>query len=123
MMFTGKNNEFFEVVNISAINCELLKQSVPSELKLAWFKSDNNRIKIDNVNYTFNTNDIVCLTEFQKVEILSITSTQLIRWNKHFYCIVNHDSEVSSWHQIMVFCSKFQQSTIRNQHFAASGVV
>ncbi len=28
-----------------------------------------------------------------------------------------------SWHQIFVFRSKFQQSTIRNQHFPASGVV
>ncbi len=28
-----------------------------------------------------------------------------------------------SWHQILVFRSKFQQSTHRNQHFAASGLV
>ncbi len=26
-----------------------------------------------------------------------------------------------SWHQILVFRSKFQQSTLQNQHFGASG--
>ncbi len=28
-----------------------------------------------------------------------------------------------SWHQILGLRSKFQQSTLRNQHFAATGVV
>ncbi len=41
-----------------------------------------------------------------------------------WYCVSALVAMVAfSWHQILVYRSKFQQSTHRNQHFAASGVV
>lgn len=95
MKFEGRNQEYIEIVQIDSTNCHILKESRQSELSLLWFSSDNNRLKIDTVEYTFQTNDIAFLTEFHGIEVQDIQSLQLMRWNRSFYCIIDHDSEVS----------------------------
>lgn len=95
MKFLGQNNEYIELLTITKENCTILKKSRKSELTLLWFKSDGNRLKIDTVEYTFNTNDIVSLTEFHRIEILELKEVQLLRWARSFYCIIDNDIEVS----------------------------
>ncbi len=94
MKFEGKNEEYFEVINITPENCRLLKAARQNELSLIWFSSDDNRLIIDSIEHTFNTNDILCLTEFHKIETVVIKELKLLRFNKPFYCILDHDSEV-----------------------------
>jgi len=94
MKYTGANNEFFQVIDIEESNCEILKKSKKSDLSLLWFTSDNNQIIIDSKEYSFNTNEIIFITEFHKIEIISVKSLMLLRFNKPFYCILDHDSEV-----------------------------
>lgn len=95
MKFEGKNQEYIEIIDIDSTNCHILKESKQSELSLLWFGSDDNRIKIDAVDHIFHTNDIVFLTEFHGIEVQQIQALKLIRWNRSFYCIIDHDSEVS----------------------------
>lgn len=94
MIFRGINSEYFETVTISMANKHLLESAEPSELMLLWFESDDNVLTIDNVDYQFRQNHVLCLTEFHKVDVKQIGQAKLIKWNKHFYCIINHDSEV-----------------------------
>tara|TARA_B100000809_G_scaffold239566_1_gene261202 strand:- start:48 stop:872 length:825 start_codon:yes stop_codon:yes gene_type:complete len=94
MKFIGNNLEYFEVVDITIDNCEILKSSKENELSLLWFNSDGNKLIIDAKEYLFNTNDIVCLTEFHKIKIEKVITLKLLRFNKPFYCILDHDSEV-----------------------------
>lgn len=94
MEFRGNNQEFIEIIEIGAENCHLLDQSKASELSLLWFTSDNNQIKIDSEEYTLHQNDFISLTEFHELEPQEIHGLQLIKWNRDFYCVVDHDSEV-----------------------------
>ncbi len=94
MKFEGKNQEYFELIDITPQNCRLLKASRKNELSLIWFASDGNRLIIDSIEHTFNTNDILCLTEFHQIETVTIKELKLLRFNKPFYCILDHDSEV-----------------------------
>jgi AraC-like DNA-binding protein len=94
MEYKGKNGECFEVINVTQNNCEVLKNSKENELSLLWFNSDNNLIKIDSIQHTFNVNEIICTTELHKLEIENINGLKLLRFNKPFYCILDHDSEV-----------------------------
>ncbi len=94
MKYIGRTNEFFEVVDITSDNCSALKDTQKGQLILLWFNTDNNKITIDAVEHQFNTNQIVCLTEFHKVEIKKVYGVKLLRFNKPFYCILDHDSEV-----------------------------
>jgi len=95
MRFDGKNKEYLEIIDIDSTNCSLLNVVNPTELSLLWFTSDDNELLIDTVQYTFNTNDIISLTEFHKIEKKKLNSARLLRWNRSFYCIKDHDSEVS----------------------------
>lgn len=94
MKFIGKNQEYFEASTITIHQKQLVEHSEHSELILLWFEQDNNLLVIDNIEYTFHTNEIVCLTEFHQVEVKQLNKTKFIKWNKFFYCIINHDSEV-----------------------------
>lgn len=94
MNYIGKNGEYFEVINVTQKNCEILKNSKESELSLLWFTTDNNQITIDSIQHTFNIHEIICITEFHKLEIGSIKGLKLLKFNKPFYCILDHDSEV-----------------------------
>jgi len=94
MKFIGSNHEYFEVIDITTDNGEILQTSKENELSLLWFNSDNNKLIIDTKEHVFNTNDIVCVTEFHKIQIENVSSLKLLRFNKPFYCILDHDSEV-----------------------------
>ncbi|SFA98105.1 helix-turn-helix domain-containing protein [Algoriphagus aquimarinus] len=94
MKFTGKTGEYFEAQEINDHNCLHLKETQPETLRLLWFTSDHNRIKIDRIPYTFNKNDIVTLTQFHQLEYEHINTVNLLRFNRPFYCILDHDSEV-----------------------------
>lgn len=94
MKFKGKNQEYLEIISVSADNFSVLKEIRPNELALVWFKSDHNKLKIDNVHYDLHMNDIISLTEFHRVEVLEIHQLLLLKWNRDFFCIVDHDSEV-----------------------------
>lgn len=94
MKYSNQDGAFIELHDITSDNCNVLKSSKSSELSLLWFNSDNNILIIDAVKYTFHKNDIISLTEFHKIEVVKINALKLIRWNRSFYCIVDHDSEV-----------------------------
>jgi AraC family transcriptional activator of pobA len=94
MKYTGSTNEHFEVVNISKENCSILKEGSSDQLSLLWFNTDENVLIVDSIEYTFNKNQIICITEFHKIKPVQIRGLQLLRFNRPFYCISNHDSEV-----------------------------
>lgn len=94
MKFTGQNSEYIEIIDINKSNANILNESKPSELSMIWFKTDNNKINIDAIDYVLNANDIISLTEFHRIRVDDILEATLIRWNRSFYCIVVHDSEV-----------------------------
>jgi len=93
MEFKGPNDEYFEVVEINQSNCKILKNSTQTQLSILWFTGGNS-MTIDSVPYTFLKDQIVTFTEFHELDNFEINGLMLLRWNKPFYCILDHDSEV-----------------------------
>lgn len=94
MQYEGRNNEYFAVLNITTTNQEYLKSSRESELSLLWFAADGNEFVVDSVTYHPKKNEIICLTEFHQVEIVKLSQARLLKFNRPFYCVLDHDSEV-----------------------------
>lgn len=94
MIYQGNLGEYFELRNISKHNREHLTRQQPDTLRMLWFTSDNNEIIIDAISYTFHTNEIVFLTQFHQIEFKQVGELKLLRFNRPFYCILDHDSEV-----------------------------
>ena len=94
MKFTGTNNEILQLSEVDGNSCHELTEVVPTALSVLWFTSDDNQLLIDDVLYTFHRNDVVCLTEFHNVETRRVHSVNLLRFNRAFFCIFDHDADV-----------------------------
>lgn len=94
MKYLGQTNEYFEVIEINSSNCYILKDRQEGVLSLIWFSDDQTQMTIDALDYNFAANQIVCLTEFHQLELKQIGQLKLLRFNRPFYCILDHDSEV-----------------------------
>jgi AraC-like DNA-binding protein len=94
MIYKGKTNEYLQLEDIDCNKSFTQKEYLESPLTFLWFEKDDNIITIDGIKYTFNTQQIVSLTEFHKVDISNVCNAKLIRFNRPFYCIIDHDSEV-----------------------------
>ncbi|KAB2809916.1 helix-turn-helix domain-containing protein [Phaeocystidibacter luteus] len=94
MIFNGPTNEYFEVSELDSANHHIVSESRKSELSLLWFTEDNNILEIDAVEHSFQKNEVVSLTEFHKVDASKVTKARFLRFNRAFYCILDHDSEV-----------------------------
>ncbi len=94
MQFTGNAEEFLLVDTISKKEDYIIQNAIPSSLTILWFTANDNLLEVDSIKYQFKKNQIVCLTEFHKVEILNLSSARVIRFNRPFYCILDHDIEI-----------------------------
>ena len=94
MFFKGQNNEHLIVKEINSNACYLQKESSENALTFLWFQMNNNMITIDGIDYSFEKNQLVCLTELHKIDISKVCNAKMLRFNRSFYCIIDHDSEV-----------------------------
>lgn len=95
MKFIGNTKEYLHLQNLATDNCQILKESIESSLTILWMESGVNTFTIDGRKYNFEQNQIVFLTEFHKVKVESIEKIRFLRFNRPFYCVLDHDKEVS----------------------------
>lgn len=95
MKITGSINDFIELKELGVPDCGIFDTPEASSLTVIWFKEDNNQFVIDGKPYTFNKNQIVFLTEFHQVKVVRKEVSKFLRFNRSFYCIVDHEEEVS----------------------------
>lgn len=93
MIYTGQIDEFLRLELVSSQNCALLKETISEGLSIIW-TIDELIINVDGIEKQFQPNEILFLTEFHTIEIIKIEKVRIIRFNRAFYCISDHDSEV-----------------------------
>ena len=75
---------------------QALKTSTNKEtLSIAWNKGDSQQIKIEGIDYIFPANAVIPLMAGQEFQFFQASSIVLWRFNREFYCIFEHDKEVS----------------------------
>lgn len=94
MIYQGKSNEYLQLENIKCNSSFQSKVILENPLTFLWFETGDNSICIDNNMIRPLQNQIICLTEFHQVDINSVCNAKLLRFNRPFYCIIEHDSEV-----------------------------
>ncbi|OUR94784.1 AraC family transcriptional regulator [Flavobacteriales bacterium 34_180_T64] len=94
MKFIGNTNEYLQLKTLEQCDCSVFREIIEGSLTILWFQSDANELVIDGKIYTFNKNQIVFLTEFHQVTVNHLESTRFLRFNRHFYCVIDHDTEV-----------------------------
>lgn len=64
-------------------------------LTVAWNRGPSQIVTIDSIEYAFPQDTILCLMVNQTFEFADARDIVAWQFNKPFYCIVNHDAEVS----------------------------
>ena len=94
MEFFGTSQEYLLVTNYTSLDAKKINENNTSTLSVLWNRNKDTNLLIDNVNYVLKTNEMIFLTEFHNVDISEIDEISIIRFNRDFYCIGNHDSEI-----------------------------
>jgi len=111
MLYTGQLNEFIRLAEIDASNCDLLKEKITDGLSVIW-PLDELKINVDGAEHLFPANSVLFLTEYHKVEVIEVNKARLIRFNRAFYCIADHDSEVGCKGILFFGASEFPRISI-----------
>ncbi|HRI61515.1 MAG TPA: AraC family transcriptional regulator [Saprospiraceae bacterium] len=94
MEYIGHTDEYLLLAEITPNNCHLLKENTSNGQSLLWMTADGNQLNIDGKDYTFRQNEVVCLTQFHKMRIKKVSSMRMVRFNRPFFCVIDHDSQV-----------------------------
>ncbi|SFO00942.1 transcriptional regulator, AraC family [Algoriphagus ornithinivorans] len=93
MIFNGPTGEFLQLECIPETSCTVVPNQGKSELAFLWILEKSELI-IDGACLSFEADQILCLTEFHKLSVKSLPKARLVRFNRPFFCILDHDSEV-----------------------------
>lgn len=94
MEFFGTSNEYLLVSTLKKEDNQVVSKNSNDKLSVYWNTEKNTSLLIDNVTYVLKPNQIVFLTEMHNVDISNIDEINCLQFNRNFYCIDNHDSEI-----------------------------
>jgi AraC-like DNA-binding protein len=94
MKFIGSTDEYLQLKVLERQDSSVFKEIIEGSLTVLWFEAGNNKLNVDGKDYVFTKNQIVFLTEFHKVSVKNVETTRLLRFNRSFYCVIDHDKEV-----------------------------
>jgi AraC family transcriptional regulator, transcriptional activator of pobA len=94
MEIFGIYDEYLLVSNLKKSDTEIINRQIETTLSIYWNKSNSTTIFVDNIKYVLKPNQIMFLTEFHKVDISKIEEISIMKFNRNFYCINNHDSQI-----------------------------
>jgi AraC-like DNA-binding protein len=94
MIFRGPSKEYLQLE--SRCNAEIFanRNDGTSLLSFLWIRNTPATLRIDGQWHSFEPHQVLCLTEFHQVEAGELHDAYLLRFNRAFYCILDHDHEV-----------------------------
>ncbi|MDE3234464.1 MAG: helix-turn-helix transcriptional regulator [Bacteroidota bacterium] len=95
MLFEGPNNEYLQLQVISN-NCHIsYDKSLSFPLIFIWTKDECSELFYEGVTKEFPINTIFCFTAFHRLTLNNLTKARVIKFNREFYCVLDHDKDVS----------------------------
>ncbi len=95
MIYKGQNNEFIELIDLQKGNSLSFDNQLSYPLTFVWIKGQTTELHFEGMKLTLYDNTILCLTSFHKIEFNTLETARVIKFNREFYCVKDHDSEVS----------------------------
>lgn len=80
-------NEYSSIRKPTAENYRALETRLPDRFSIRWLRAPGNRLRIDDVEYQFSTNQKAFLTMLNQVKALAFSKAYLIQFSKrvNFY--------------------------------------
>jgi len=95
MIFKSPTGAYLRLETVVSENVEILQESLAEGVCILWSTQGGNVLKVDGQEMPLGIQQVLFVTEFHRLEALHLTEIRLIRFNRSFYCIRDHDHEVS----------------------------
>lgn len=99
MKFQSNINEVLFISEITPTNKYMFNQDLKTGLSVIWNIGQPALLKVDGKEIIIQKNCVAFLTEFHRIEDLQFERLKVLQFNKSFYCVEKHDSEVPSFSQ------------------------
>lgn len=116
MEFFGNHDEYLIVSTLDKFDTDKVNKNIETTLSVYWNKINETIIYVDGIQYVLKPNQLVFLTEFHKVDISKIEEINFIKFNRNFYCIDNHDSQVGCKGILFFGASQMPILTLENEN-------
>ncbi|HEY9001001.1 MAG TPA: helix-turn-helix domain-containing protein [Mucilaginibacter sp.] len=95
--YHGQSKALFRLVHDESVFDRIFygKDRRERLLTMAWNRGAAQQVNIDGINYEFPTNTVLCLMVNESFHFEHPATIVAWQFNREFYCIVNHDKEVS----------------------------
>ncbi len=94
MKFQSNINEVLFISEITPTNKYMFNQDLKTGLSIIWNVGLPARVEVDGQKIKIDNNCVIFLTEYHRLEDLQFDRLNVIQFNKPFYCVEKHDSEV-----------------------------
>lgn len=94
MEIVGKSDEYLLLSSLKNTDNSLVNKNNESSLSVYWNRNKDTVLYIDGIKQILKPNQILFLTEFHYVGIQEIDEINILKFNRYFYCINNHDSNI-----------------------------
>ena len=94
------NRRDSSLFSISSLNCAETKDLFQRDkyYRILWLRKGNVNIQVDGIEYALNENQILFLTPLNQMELTEFSENLFaLVFNREFYCIQQHDHEVSCY--------------------------
>lgn len=93
----SKDSAFFSLLKLDCLESKRILQS-DDLYKILWLQNGTVNVKIDGINYQLQENQIMFLTPLHQLELNDFNEDLIaLLLNREFYCIQQHDQEVSCY--------------------------
>jgi AraC family transcriptional activator of pobA len=92
-----RDNALFSIGNNTTTNNQFLFEK-DKYYRILWLQKGEASVSVDGIDYKLEENQIIFLTPLNKLELQNIPSEFIsLVFNREFYCIQQHDQEVSCY--------------------------
>ena len=94
MKFQSDINEVLFISEITPQDKEMFNRDLKTGLSIIWNVAEMAFLKVDGEEIRIGKNCAIFLTEFHVLEDVNFEQLNVIQFNRSFYCVEKHDSEV-----------------------------
>jgi AraC-like DNA-binding protein len=95
VIYKGINNEYLELRELKKGDFISFDHELSSPLTFVWIKGQNSGLVYEGISHIIPNNSILCLTVYHQIEFKELNEAKTIKFNREFYCVLDHDNEVS----------------------------
>lgn len=94
MIYKGVNQEFIQLQIVNQSDTISFDTELAFPLLFVWVRGENSELQLDGEKIQLKNNTIICLTIFQNIDFRELNNARVLKFNREFYCVLDHDSEV-----------------------------